>query len=185
MAKKAQKKPSTRKSRKRSSSIASGRPKTIARTSKRTESDAIEVIARGVLIRGQSVLLCENVKHGYFYLPGGHVEFSESAAAALQREFLEESGQRVAVGRLAMVDEGVFETKKRTHHEINLVFHVELESRGQEIRSKEPGIAFRWADLAAVPELDIRPVSAKAFLAAGASGGEAGAPGAEWVSAIK
>src|SRR5437870_10907815 len=68
----------------------------------------IEVIARGVLIRGGKVLLCQNTKHRYCYLPGGHVEFSESATAALAREFLEETGARIGVGGLALVTEGVF-----------------------------------------------------------------------------
>ena len=57
-------------------------------------------------MHGSRVLLCRNVKHGYCYLPGGHVEFGESAAGALAREFLEESGLRVRVGNLALVSEG-------------------------------------------------------------------------------
>lgn len=147
----------------------------------------IEVIVRGLLLRGQQVLLCENTTHGYFYLPGGHIEFSESAASALRREFLEETGEDVRVGRLLLVDEGVFSTRKRTHHEINLVFHVEQARRGKELKSKEDGLAFRWADLAAVPELDIRPLAAKAFLAAGAGarGSTEANAGAEWISAIQ
>src|SRR5262249_44925533 len=40
----------------------------------------IEVIARGVIRRGRFVLACRNVKKGYVYLPGGHVEFGETAA---------------------------------------------------------------------------------------------------------
>ena len=156
-------------------------------------SGQIEIIARGTLIRGSKVLLCQNLKHEYFYLPGGHVEFGESAAAALAREFLEESGLRVRVTDLALVAEGVFSTKKRHHHELNLVFHVEQggdrgaangASNAQThppICSLEPGIAFAWIELAAIPETDVRPLSAKAWLAAGAGHH----PGAiEWVSEI-
>ncbi|MBY0262673.1 MAG: NUDIX domain-containing protein, partial [Phycisphaerales bacterium] len=90
-----------------------------------TEPAAIEFIARGVLIAGSRVLLCRNLKHDYLYLPGGHVEFGESAAAALAREFLEEAALPVRVGPLALVSEGTFATKRRGHHEVNLVFHVE------------------------------------------------------------
>lgn len=143
----------------------------------------IEVIARGVLIRGGKVLLCRNIKHGYLYLPGGHVEFGESARAAAAREFLEETGARVQVGNLVMVSEGAFGTRKRAHHEVNLLFHVEQQGGGAKaarISSREAHLAFEWVELAAAADLDIRPVAAKAFLAAGA----APAQGVEWVSEI-
>ncbi len=153
-------------------------------------SGKIEVIARGALIRGSKVLLCQNLKHGYFYLPGGHVEFGESAAAALAREFVEECGLRVQIRDLALASEGAFATKKRHHHEMNLVFHVEQSggrgtgTKGGEhppVPSREAGIAFDWVDLAAIPETDVRPVTAKAWLAAGAGSAPASI---EWVSEI-
>ena len=160
----------------------------------RPPSGEIEIIARGCLIRGSKVLLCQNLKHGYFYLPGGHVEFCESAAAALAREFLEESGLRVRVTDLALVSEGAFATKKHHHHELNLVFHLEHGGGGDAgewganagahppVRSLEDGIAFAWVELAAVPETDVRPVSAKAWLAAGAGQTQGTI---EWVSEIQ
>jgi len=143
----------------------------------------IEVIARGCLVHGSRVLLCRNLKRGYLYLPGGHVDFAESAARAVEREFLEECGARVRAGELALVSEGAFATKKRWHHEINLVFHVEhgggvpLDA----IRSREEGIGFEWVELAAVQDLDIRPLAAKAWLAA--MGSSRGNP-TEWVSEV-
>ncbi len=126
---------------------------------------SIEFITRGLLIRDGRVLLCRNVKHGYYFLPGGHVEFGETAADALVREFKEEAGIVARCGTAAMVAEHVFERKKGPCHEINVVFHVELPD--QEIKSLEPKIAFEWADLARVSELDLRPTSVKAWLAAG------------------
>lgn len=128
---------------------------------------AIEFIARGVLIAGSSILLCKNLKHGYYYLPGGHVEFGESAAQALAREFLEEAAIDVTVGPLALISEGMFRTKHRRHHEVNLVFHVE-HPPGRDpmsIQSQEPDhLGFEWLDFAALPEADLRPPAAKAFL---------------------
>ena len=156
----------------------------------------IEIIARGCLLHGSHVLLCRNVKHGYCYLPGGHVEFGESASAAVAREFLEESGLRVLVRDLALVSEGAFPTKKRWHHEINLVFHVEQQGASELHRKSKPGtrtthdlpptiksredwIDFTWVELAAIPETDIRPIAAKAWLAT--LGGPV-TQGIEWVS---
>lgn len=142
----------------------------------------IEFIARGVLIRDGQVLLCQSVKHGYFYLPGGHVEFGESAAAAAAREIHEELGVKVAIGPLLLATEGVF-SAKRTHHEINLMFHVEHPTPWPRSltkpKSREPQIAFRWVELAAAQDLDIRPTAVKAWLVAGCGDGRI-----EWVSEV-
>lgn len=138
-----------------------------AKVGKDVETPHIECIARGVLIAGSRVLLCRNLKHGYLYLPGGHVEFGESAAQALAREFLEEANLAVRVGSLALVSEGTFGTRKRMHHEINLVFHVEHDGarrRPPVVESQEADLGFDWLDFAAIPETDIRPEAAKAFL---------------------
>lgn len=142
----------------------------------------IEVIARGALVRRGQVLLCQSVKHGYFYLPGGHVEFGEAAAVAAAREIHEELGAKVAIGPLLLVTEGTF-TAKRDHHEVNLVFHAEHPSPWPKAldkpKSKEKDIAFRWVELAAAQDLDIRPTAVKAWLATGLGAGHV-----EWISEI-
>lgn len=122
----------------------------------------IEVIARGVCIHEGHLLICRNLKHGYAYLPGGHVDFREPARLALAREFLEEAEAKVAVGTCVLVTEGAFAAKK-LHHELNLVFLVELENH-EDVRSVEPGIGFEWVDLASVVDLDLRPAAIKAWL---------------------
>ena len=143
---------------------------------------AIEVIARALLLEGSMVLLCQNRRHGYYFLPGGHVEFGEPAASALARELLEECGLEIQVRACVLVTEGSFQSQGRPHHEINLVFHVERREVG-EIASRESSIGFEWVALAAIPDLDIRPVALRAWLAAGA-GSQAESPTAVWVSEI-
>lgn len=118
----------------------------------------IEVIARGLVRRDDSVLLCRSVKHGYRYLPGGHVEAGESAAEAVAREFAEECGLTVQVGLLIGVLELRFDQGGRERHEYTLVFHVEhrnLATAG--IKSREPKIAFDWIPLADLEKADLRP----------------------------
>jgi ADP-ribose pyrophosphatase YjhB (NUDIX family) len=54
----------------------------------------IEFLARGVFRDGGRVLVCRNRKKGNCYLPGGHIEWNESAPAALAREMREETVSR-------------------------------------------------------------------------------------------
>lgn len=178
--------------------------KTSSKRPAKLEGD-IELIARAVIVERSHILLCRNVKHGYYFLPGGHVEFYESAGAALSRELLEECGMDAETGRLLVTTEHLFTrppllakpgskgkkaagSKPRACHEINLVFHVEPRwpvmkpGRSRKaagavqaasavrptplpvVESKEAKIAFDWVDLAAVVDLDLRPLSIKAWL---------------------
>jgi ADP-ribose pyrophosphatase YjhB (NUDIX family) len=135
-------------------------------------SNRIELIARGVIREGLWVLLCRNRKKGYFYLPGGHVEFGEAASTALTRELKEEAGLRCKIGSLLVVEEGTFQVGGVAHHELNLVFHVQHRidrlgaRRGSpiEIESLERNIAFEWIGFDQLERTDLRPASLKAWL---------------------
>lgn len=131
-------------------------------------ANKIELIVRGLTLHADHVLLCQCVKRGYMYLPGGHVEFGEGASAALVREFEEETGLSIRVGPLVAVSEGTFLHAGETHHEVNLVFHVELlaVATGElpPVPSREKKIAFVWLPLSEVAARDIRPSTAKNLL---------------------
>lgn len=137
-----------------------------------------EIIARGLLVEAGRVLVCRNLAKGYAYLPGGHVEWNETAAEALAREFREECGVTVAVGEACLVTELVTGPNNGGLHEYTMVFHVERAGDGP-VESVEPGIGFEWIDLAAVVDDDVRPTSVRAWIA---SGGVADGPNVAFVS---
>ena len=145
----------------------------------------IEIIARGVWIQAGQILLCRNVAGEYWYLPGGHVDAGESAASALRREFVEETGIKPVIGGLRLVMENMFRDSRKRHHELLLVFHVEHEddSPPPPISSLEPDIAFDWVDLAGIVEIDLRPLSIRAWLASG--GRVEQGPGTGWISQVE
>ncbi|MCB9838540.1 MAG: NUDIX domain-containing protein [Phycisphaeraceae bacterium] len=131
--------------------------------------------------------MCQNLEQGYFYLPGGHVEPGEIAAAAVKRELLEELSLGAHVGDCRLMAEQIFRQGGKARHEINLVFHVEhlwkpdapppdddpdpahdTETRitpGIEIRSAEPHIGFEWIAINNLPATDLRPAIVRDWLA--------------------
>jgi 8-oxo-dGTP diphosphatase len=124
----------------------------------------IEFIVRGVLIHNARLLVCTNLKRGYHYLPGGHVEFGESAHDALAREFVEETGLKLAVGRLLLAAEERFHDGDRQRHELNLVFHVEHLGQLPSVQSLESAIGFEWLSADSLRNADFRPAAIKAWL---------------------
>jgi len=137
--------------------------------------------------------MCQNIKHGYCFLPGGHIEFGERAHEALIREIKEETGLESSAGPLLLTSEHQFNDGKRIHHELNVVFHVEhigesknppnsSDSQGRapkSVPSIEDHIEFVWIDLAQVSESDIRPSEIKAWLM---SGGATNSEHGPWIS---
>ena len=100
-----------------------------------------------ILDKSGKVLLIKSPKWGHRYVfPGGHVELGETAAAAVKREALEETGLKVKNIDFVTFRESIFDPLYSRHrHLIGLVFtcqttggHVKLNSEGEE---------YKWAAL--------------------------------------
>ena len=108
----------------------------------------VEVIARGVCVGGGKLLLCRTRGAANTYLPGGHIDFGESAPDSLVREIREEMGLDSEVKRFLGACEHTFIQKGKRHCEINLVFEVKIAGldSGSDPVSCEDYIEFLWAD---------------------------------------
>jgi ADP-ribose pyrophosphatase YjhB (NUDIX family) len=137
----------------------------------------VEIIARGMCIQEGQLLLCRTEGAENTYLPGGHVEFGESAKTALIREISEEMGRESKVAALLGVVEHTFEQQGETHCEINLVFALEIEglSSGQAPESCEAHIAFLWGDMKELDDSGLEPKAVRSLIVEwserGATGG--------------
>jgi 8-oxo-dGTP pyrophosphatase MutT (NUDIX family) len=127
----------------------------------------IEVIARGVCVLDGRLLLCHSRGAENTYLPGGHVEFGESAGGALVREIAEELGLTATLGPFLGAVEHAFIQKGVRHCELNLVFrmHVCGLSADRVPESAEPKLDFRWSALERLRDARLEPAPLCAVLA--------------------
>lgn len=119
------------------------------------EEKHVETIARGICEKDGMVLLCRGRKAGNLYFPGGHIEFGETGAYALEREILEETGLASrATAFLGCCEHGFVQEGSGEHAEINLVYAVDIPDAvaGAPVPAQESWIEFLWmpsAELAA------------------------------------
>lgn len=109
----------------------------------------IEIIARGVCVKGNRLLLCHSKGRANTYLPGGHIDFGEKAGEALIREIKEELGVKARLGRFLGAVEHEYRRKSGKICEINLVFEVKIPKLKphKKPQSEEDYIEFLWCDM--------------------------------------
>lgn len=120
---------------------------------------AIEIVARGVMVRDGHILVCHNLKKSNTFLPGGHVEWNESARESLRREIVEEMGRKSRVGRFLGACEHTYLWKKKQVCEINLVFEFDIPKLrpGKPVPSAEAKLTFEWLPLKKIPGSSMEP----------------------------
>jgi 8-oxo-dGTP pyrophosphatase MutT (NUDIX family) len=133
----------------------------------------IELIARGACVVRGALLVCHSRGAGNTFLPGGHVEFGESARRALARELEEELGLPCRVGPFLGAVEHTFVQRRRRHCELNLVFGVRIAgvSPPAAPASREPGLDFRWMRLRDAARSALEPSPLRECLARWMRGG--------------
>ena len=122
---------------------------------------SVEVIARGVCVKGSRILLCQSKKASNTYLPGGHVEFKETARMGLEREIDEELGLPSTAGRFLGAVEHSFRQKGKRHCEWNVVFEMAIPGLNdvEEIEAAEDHIRFFWCELDALKPAELEPAA--------------------------
>ena len=116
-------------------------------------------LARAVVIRGDSILLVRAKGASNTFLPGGHIEFAETAHRALKRELLEETGCEIDVGEFLGAVEHLWPDSSRENHESNLVFCVKINGcpEGGDPISMEEHLDLFWAKLSELEKYNLQP----------------------------
>lgn len=85
---------------------------------------SIRIRVAGILVQDGKILLVRHEKNdkSYWLIPGGGVDFGESAEEALIREFQEEVGLPIQVGPLVLVHDSI--PPNRHRQVLNLYFTV-------------------------------------------------------------
>ncbi len=107
------------------------------------------------------ILLVRRVDDGNWELPGGRVEFGESASTAAEREVAEESGVAITVTRLAGVytDPGhvmVYPSTGEARQEFAVCFHAQPVA-GEPQPDHEETCEATWVDPSRLDVLPIHP----------------------------
>ena len=118
-----------------------------------------EICARAFIQIDGKILLCQAKGKGHFFLPGGHVEFGETALEALTRELDEELGVSINNADFMGTVENIYREGENYHHEINLVFRVELETQNH--TSKEDQISFTLFTREEFKKIAVLPLALK------------------------
>ena len=80
----------------------------------------------GIIIENNKILLIEHLKKNkkYWLVPGGGVDWGESTAEALIREYKEETNLDITVEKFLFLSETIAPDKKK--HVINLYFQIKI-----------------------------------------------------------
>lgn len=115
-----------------------------------------EILSRAVIINDDKVLLVNVKGKNWHFLPGGHVEFGETATQALKREFEEEtSGSKYIIKNPIGFFENIYDDTSH-HQEYTILFEVEA-TNPEAIISNEEKLEFKFYKISELSTLDIRP----------------------------
>ena len=135
----------------------------------KTEEYIFSYRVAGICINNGKVLLQKPTNDNAFAFPGGHVEFGETNAQTLIREFKEEIGVDILVGDLKWVAEIFFPWGDRRCHQICLYYIVDITSNNiplegmfvgkEKIEGRKFDLEFHWIPISDLNKIDVYPTN--------------------------
>ena len=117
----------------------------------------IDILVRAIIQNKGKILVCQKVGKGYYFFPGGHLEFGESTKEALKRELREELGLSIKKCSFIGGSEHLFVEDDKKYHEINFAFEVLANKINT--KSKENHLQFFLIDKKQLTKEKVLPTS--------------------------
>lgn len=127
----------------------------------KTENAIFNYRVAGVWLYKNHVLLHRDVNDFLWSLPGGRVKIGEDSQNAIKREFEEELGIKINVGKLIWSVENFFEYNSNKFHEIGFYYfisNVPKDFDSKIFNGKEGDrLIYRWTPIEELPSLELYP----------------------------
>lgn len=134
----------------------------------------------GLLLYNGKVLLQKPLNDTAYAIPGGHVSLGETNEETLVREFKEEINAEIKVDKLKLVGELFFPWGDKPCHQICLFYNVLLIDNAtiplngvflgtEQLEDKSFILEFSWVDIKDIETIELYPIEAKKYIAAGLS----------------
>src|SRR5690554_2747265 len=117
----------------------------------------------GITIHNNRVLFQRSMDRDYWFIPGGRVEFHETAEESLKREMIEEFDVEIFNCKLLWIVENFFELDNKKFHEIALFYLMNLSENNllvhqkEEFTGTENEFVNKWIQLDRIDEYIIFP----------------------------
>lgn len=136
----------------------------------KAQNDLFSLRVAGICLNGGKILLHKTSNNEGYTLPGGHVAFFETAEQSIIREFSEETGVDVWLGKLKWIGENFFNQGNYPCHQICFYYTVFLLDAGITKNRKFIGnehnkpIHFEWVPLSSIDRIKLYPENIKTLL---------------------
>ena len=102
------------------------------------------ILARGIIIDNDSILVARLKNGNSTFLPGGHLEFNENLKQTLERELFEEIGIKGNINEYIGCLEAKWMENNIYNQEINHIFIVNGVNKNINIKSMENHLEIYW-----------------------------------------
>ena len=130
----------------------------------RTETYICDLRTVGVLVRDGKLLVQRDRDGSEYALPGGHVKIGETTVDGLKREYQEETGAEIHVGRLLWTEECFWQWNGMQAHNIAFYYSIQLADGSDipdtglfEAHKDNSGVVLGWIPVADLESITIYP----------------------------